>query len=46
MEPAKAHGIYNVLTSTASETVVFAALCNTTIVYYYSYSITTMYKPT
>ena len=43
---AKAHGIYNALTSTASETVVFAAFCNTTIVYYYSYSITTMYKPT
>ena len=43
MEPAKAHGIYNALTSTASESVVFAAFCNTTIVYYYySYSITTM----
>ena len=34
MEPAKTHGIYNVLTSSASETVVFAAFCNTTIVYY------------
>ena len=27
MEPAKTHGIYNVLTSSASETVVFAAFC-------------------
>ena len=31
MEPAKTHGIYNVLTSSASETVVFAAFCNTTL---------------
>ena len=31
MEPVKTHGIYNVLTSSASETVVFAALCNTTL---------------
>ena len=30
MEPAKTHGIYNVLTSLVSETVVFAAFCNTT----------------
>ena len=33
MEPAKTHGIYNVLTSSASETVVFAAFCNTTVYY-------------
>ena len=31
MEPAKTHGIYTVLTSSASETVVFAAFCNTTL---------------
>ena len=31
MEPAKTHGIYNVLTSSASETVAFAAFCNTTL---------------
>ena len=31
MEPAETHGIYNVLTSLASETVVFAAFCNTTL---------------
>ena len=31
MEPAKTHGIYIVLTSSASETVVFAAFCNTTL---------------
>ena len=31
MEPAKTRGIYNVLTSSASETVVFAAFCNTTL---------------
>ena len=41
MEPAKTHGIYNVLTSSASETVVFAAFCNITFVYYYSYSTST-----
>ena len=46
MEPAKTHGIYNVLTSSAYETVVFAAFCKTTIIYYYSYSTTTTYKPT
>ena len=31
MEPAKTHGIYIVLTSSASETVVLAAFCNTTL---------------
>ena len=31
MEPAKTHGIYTVLTSSASETVIFAAFCNTTL---------------
>ena len=31
MEPAKTHGIYTVLTSSASETMVFAAFCNTTL---------------
>ena len=31
MEPAKTHGIYNVLTGSASETMVFAAFCNTTL---------------
>ena len=31
MEPAETHGIYTVLTSSASETVVFAAFCNTTL---------------
>ena len=31
MEPAKTHGIYTVLTSSASETVGFAAFCNTTL---------------
>ena len=36
MEPAKTHGIYTVLTSSASQTVVFAYY----IVYYYSYSTT------
>ena len=31
MEPAKTHGIYTVLTSSASETMGFAAFCNTTL---------------
>ena len=52
MEPAETHGIYNVLTSLASETVVLTAFCNTTLytttttlilllLYYYYYSYTT-----
>ena len=42
MEPAKTHGIYNVLTSSASETGVFAAFCNTTL---YTTTTTTTTTP-
>ena len=56
VEPAETHGIYNVLTSLASETVVLTAFCNTTLytttttlilllLYYYYYYYTTAPQP-
>lgn len=37
MEPVNTYYIFNILTSSASEIVVFAIFCNTIIIYYLYY---------